>query len=119
MRISDWSSDVCSSDLFLLVTAPALAEEAGDRAPVTILISIDGFRADYLDRGITPTLSRLAAEGAHGALRPSFPTKTFPNHYAIVPGKDRKSGGSGKSVSGRVVLGGCRISNKKKKKKKK
>src|SRR3546814_19916307 len=79
MRISDWSSDVCSSDLFLLVTAPALAEEAGDRAPVTILISIDGFRADYLDRGITPTLSRLAAEGAHGALRPSFPTKTFPN----------------------------------------
>src|SRR3546814_13657290 len=72
---------------FLLVTAPALAEEAGDRAPVTILISIDGFRADYLDRGITPTLSRLAAEGAHGALRPSFPTKTFPNHYAIDTGQ--------------------------------
>jgi len=72
---------------FLLVTAPAHAEEASDRAPVTILISIDGFRADYLDRGLTPTLSRLAAEGAHGALRPSFPTKTFPNHYAIVTGK--------------------------------
>jgi predicted AlkP superfamily pyrophosphatase or phosphodiesterase len=69
----------------LLTSAPAQAQEA--RKPVTILISIDGFRADYLDRGITPNLSRLAAEGARGKLRPSFPTKTFPNHYAIVTGK--------------------------------
>lgn len=72
-----------------VLTAPthAHADDAAPRAPVTILISIDGFRADYLDRGITPNLSRLAAEGAHGQLRPSFPTKTFPNHYAIVTGK--------------------------------
>lgn len=69
----------------LLTSAPAQAQDA--RKPVTILISIDGFRADYLDRGITPNLSRLAAEGARGKLRPSFPTKTFPNHYAIVTGK--------------------------------
>lgn len=63
------------------------AAEPGARKPVTILISIDGFRTDYLDRGITPHMSRLAAEGARGKLRPSFPTKTFPNHYAIVTGK--------------------------------
>ena len=42
------------------------------KAPVTILISIDGFRPDYLDRGVTPVLSRLAAEGARAAMRPSF-----------------------------------------------
>lgn len=71
---------------FLLPFA-AQAQDVEARRPVTILISIDGFRADYLDRGITPNLSRLAADGAHGALRPSFPTKTFPNHYAIVTGK--------------------------------
>jgi predicted AlkP superfamily pyrophosphatase or phosphodiesterase len=71
--------------LLLFVAAPVAAQET--RKPVTILISIDGFRADYRERGITPTLSKLAAEGAHGALRPSFPTKTFPNHYAIVTGK--------------------------------
>lgn len=71
--------------LLLFVAAPAHAQET--RKPVTILISIDGFRADYLGRGITPNLSKLAADGAHGALRPSFPTKTFPNHYAIVTGK--------------------------------
>lgn len=73
--------------LVLSIAAPARADEGDARAPVTILISIDGFRADYLDRGITPNLSRLAAEGARGKLRPSFPTKTFPNHYAIVTGK--------------------------------
>ncbi|MBD3733194.1 MAG: alkaline phosphatase family protein [Sphingopyxis sp.] len=71
--------------LLLFVAAPVAAQET--RKPVTILISIDGFRADYRERGITPTLTKLAAEGAHGALRPSFPTKTFPNHYAIVTGK--------------------------------
>ena len=73
--------------LALALPLAAQAQDAADRDPVTILISIDGFRADYLDRGITPNLSRLADEGAHGKLRPSFPTKTFPNHYAMVTGK--------------------------------
>ena len=77
--------------LFLPFAAEAREESA--RKPVTILISIDGFRADYLDRGITPKLSKLAAGGARGKLRPSFPTKTFPNHYAIVTGKRPDSNG--------------------------
>ncbi|HEX6106023.1 MAG TPA: ectonucleotide pyrophosphatase/phosphodiesterase [Gemmatimonadales bacterium] len=52
-----------------------------------VLVSLDGFRSDYLDRGLTPTLARLAAEGVRaGALVPVFPTKTFPNHYTIVTG---------------------------------
>ncbi|MEE4452354.1 ectonucleotide pyrophosphatase/phosphodiesterase [Novosphingobium resinovorum] len=55
--------------------------------PVTILVSIDGFRADYLDRGVTPNLSALAARGISAAMRPSFPSKTFPNHWAIATGK--------------------------------
>ncbi|QKG71527.1 alkaline phosphatase family protein [Erythrobacter mangrovi] len=80
-----------------LSAVPAHAEEA-DR-PVTILISIDGFRADYLDRGITPTLSALAAEGATGPMRPSFPTKTFPNHYTVVTGlRPDRNGISGNNM---------------------
>lgn len=56
------------------------------QAPV-VLVSLDGFRPDYLGRGLTPVLDRLAAEGAHAeALRPSFPTLTFPNHYTLVTG---------------------------------
>lgn len=65
---------------------PAAAAPVANRAPVTILVSIDGFRPDYLDRGITPRLSALAADGVRAAMRPSFPSKTFPNHYAIVTG---------------------------------
>ncbi|WP_420801969.1 ectonucleotide pyrophosphatase/phosphodiesterase [Sphingomonas cavernae] len=70
-------------------TPPANIAQAQQqaRAPVTILISIDGFRPDYLDRGMTPVLSRLAAEGVRGAMRPAFPSKTFPNHYTLVTGK--------------------------------
>jgi predicted AlkP superfamily pyrophosphatase or phosphodiesterase len=52
-----------------------------------ILVSIDGFRPDYLDRGKTPTLSALAADGVRAeALKPAFPTLTFPNHYTLVTG---------------------------------
>jgi predicted AlkP superfamily pyrophosphatase or phosphodiesterase len=66
--------------------SPRPAEQAEIREPVTILISIDGFRADYLERGITPHLRALAERGVSAAMRPSFPTKTFPNHYTLVTG---------------------------------
>ena len=65
--------------------APVLAVVA-DRAPVTILLSIDGFRADYLARGATPNLARLAANGVVALMRPSFPSITFPNHWTLVTG---------------------------------
>ncbi|WP_304186416.1 ectonucleotide pyrophosphatase/phosphodiesterase [Phenylobacterium aquaticum] len=70
--------------LLCLVGAPAFA---ADR-PLTLLISIDGFRADYLDRGVTPALSALAAGGvrAKAGMRPSFPSLTYPNHYTLVTG---------------------------------
>jgi predicted AlkP superfamily pyrophosphatase or phosphodiesterase len=71
--------------LLLLWAGFCAPASAGQRPPV-ILISIDGFRSDYLDRGVTPVLSRLAADGARGAMRPSFPSKTFPNHYTLVTG---------------------------------
>lgn len=85
--------NICAALATALVLAGCAAQSpakphvpGGAERPVVVLISIDGFRADYLDRGVTPHLSRLAAEGAHGAIRPSFPTKTFPNHYSLVTG---------------------------------
>ncbi len=52
-----------------------------------ILISIDGFRWDYLRKYDAPTLQRLAATGVHATrMTPSFPSKTFPNHYTLVTG---------------------------------
>ncbi|MDB5465422.1 MAG: type phosphodiesterase/nucleotide pyrophosphatase family protein [Phenylobacterium sp.] len=70
----------------LALAACATASSPPPAAPLTILISIDGFRSDYLDRGVTPTLSSLAAHGVRGTMRPSFPSKTFPNHYALITG---------------------------------
>jgi predicted AlkP superfamily pyrophosphatase or phosphodiesterase len=69
----------------LLMLAAACASAAA--APPLILVSLDGFRPDYLERGVTPNLNRLAAEGARAvAMRPSFPSVTFPNHYTLVTG---------------------------------
>ncbi len=68
-----------------LLFTPVTAAIAKDDA-VTILISIDGFRPDYLDRGITPHMSALAKSGVRGRMQPSFPTKTFPNHFTLVTG---------------------------------
>ena len=65
-------------------TAPEQPEGAGD--PLVILVSIDGFRPDYLDRDVTPTLNTLKADGAFAVMRPSFPSVTFPNHYTLVTG---------------------------------
>ncbi|NNE71669.1 MAG: sulfatase-like hydrolase/transferase [Rhodothermales bacterium] len=62
-----------------------------DREPsdqTLILISFDGFRADYLDTFDVPNLRALAAGGvwARDGIKPVFPSKTFPNHYAIATG---------------------------------
>lgn len=79
----------------LLLTAacapmrPAPAPTTTATAPRTpvILISIDGMRPDDLDRGVTPHLRRLATQGVRAeAMIPSFPSKTFPNHYTLVTG---------------------------------
>jgi len=58
-----------------------------DLKPTVILISLDGFRYDYIDKYSSPTLNKLAKGGVRAKwMIPSFPTKTFPNHYAIATG---------------------------------
>ncbi|KAH6605184.1 hypothetical protein Trco_006891 [Trichoderma cornu-damae] len=56
-------------------------------APTTVIISLDGFRADFLQRGLTPTLSAFVKEGVSPKwMHPSFPSVTFPNHYTLATG---------------------------------
>jgi len=58
-----------------------------DLKPTVILISVDGFRYDYLDKYQPKILNELAKKGVRAKwLIPSFPTKTFPNHYTIATG---------------------------------
>lgn len=57
-------------------------------APTTILISLDGFRADFLHRNLTPALSAFIRDGVSPKyMMPSFPSVTFPNHFTLVTGK--------------------------------
>lgn len=59
-------------------------------APKLILISFDGFRADYLHPKLTPTMARLAKEGVQAlTMRSMYCTKTFPNHFSIATGSFR------------------------------
>jgi predicted AlkP superfamily pyrophosphatase or phosphodiesterase len=52
-----------------------------------LLVSFDGFRWDYPDLYDTPNLDKLAARGVKAdRMIPSFPTKTFPNHYTLATG---------------------------------
>lgn len=55
--------------------------------PYVLLISFDGFRADYLDWYPTPNFDRLSRTGVKAdGLKPVFVSKTFPNHYSIATG---------------------------------
>lgn len=56
--------------------------------PYVVMVSFDGFRADYLDRYPAPNFQRVARNGVRAkGLIPVFPSKTFPNHYSIVTGQ--------------------------------
>src|SRR3546814_12085078 len=100
MRISDWSSDVCSSDLAAVATPKIAAllaapyQPAGDQ-PQAIARLADGFEAG------------LAAQTLLGVTG-SGKTYTIAN----VIERDRKSVVSGKTVSVRVDPGGRRIIKK-------
>ena len=78
--------------ILLLFSCSQLEEESSNQIynePGTplILISIDGFRWDYLGKADTPYLDELVASGARSeGLIPSYPSKTFPNHLSIVTG---------------------------------
>jgi predicted AlkP superfamily pyrophosphatase or phosphodiesterase len=78
---------VCSLLTLFSVTALAQPRPIKDLKPTVILISVDGFRADYLEKYPAPTFGMLAKQGVRAKwMTPSFPSLTFPNHYAIATG---------------------------------
>ena len=52
----------------------------------TVIVSLDGFRWDYPQWYNTPFLDFMAEKGVESGLIPSYPSKTFPNHYALATG---------------------------------
>lgn len=84
---------VQSVTLFVMLLLGAASSIYGQPKPVNelkptiILISLDGFRYDYLTKYKPKYLNFLARQGVRAKwLIPSFPTKTYPNHYTIATG---------------------------------
>lgn len=84
---------LCCTAWFLTgcTTLRPAAKPPGD---LVILVSIDGFRWDYLELHEAPALKAIAARGVRAQrMNPSFPSKTFPNHFSLVTGLRPESHG--------------------------
>src|SRR3546814_12542314 len=106
MRISDWSSDVCSSDLSRRpgLSGEVLLQSRRYRLPRLADADRRGRRRGLLG-SVVPGMR--AGDGADGGGSAALPDR----HRQRA---DRKSAVSGKSVSVRVDLGGRRNIQKKK-----
>jgi len=72
--------------IVLLLTACATIKYKKPSETV-VLVSLDAFRWDYDSIYGTPVLDDIARKGVMAVrMIPSFPTKTFPNHYSIATG---------------------------------
>ena len=58
----------------------------GKSGNTTVVISLDGCRWDYPMWYDTPMFDFMAEHGLSSGLIPSFPSKTFPNHYTLATG---------------------------------
>jgi len=55
--------------------------------PYVVMVSFDAFRHDYIDRYKPAAFLDVASRGVQAtAMIPSFPSKTFPNHFTLVTG---------------------------------
>jgi len=74
--------------LLLVVSMAVLPWQAwaAGRDNYTVIISLDGLRWDYLDAYDVPFMNQLARDGVKAVMQPSFPSKTFPNHYTLATG---------------------------------
>src|SRR3546814_12509989 len=105
MRISDWSSDVCSSDL---LKADLLEMEK----------MIDGYltfaRGEGDEPAIVANVSALIESTVAGWQRNGTRIDCHIESHLELPVRDRKRVVEGTGVSGRVELGGRRVSKNKK-----
>lgn len=55
--------------------------------PYVVMVSFDGFRHDYVEKYNAVHFKEFIKKGSKAkGLIPSFPSKTFPNHYSLVTG---------------------------------
>src|SRR3546814_19904666 len=122
MRISDRSSDVCSSDLDSLVSKPAVTAADGSvrltgldpATNYTVVVDASGY-GDFSANNVAVVSGKNLSLGyALGAMTLDTVVVTGTSLAAVdTTSEDRKSVVSGKSGSVSVELGGCRSIKKK------
>jgi predicted AlkP superfamily pyrophosphatase or phosphodiesterase len=101
-RSGIWARAAFFFALLLTVSAGLLAQSFGKEIevanppngaaqqakPYVVLVSLDGFRYDYVKKYTAPNIAALAARGASApdGMIPSYPSTTFPNHLALITG---------------------------------
>lgn len=85
-----WGCSTTSDHSSLVKTDPKGLQtnsEAAMKKPYVVMISLDGFRHDYIDMYKPPFLSSMVKKGIKSkSLISTFPSKTFPNHYSLATG---------------------------------
>jgi predicted AlkP superfamily pyrophosphatase or phosphodiesterase len=72
---------------FVLQSQIGFTQNKEKEKPYVVMVSLDGFRHDYVQRYQPPFLSKLIKEGTSAkSMIPIYPSKTFPNHYSIITG---------------------------------
>ena len=62
-------------------------DDKNSASNTVVLVSLDGFRWDYIEKHGAKNLAAIAKSGVRATkMRPVYPTKTFPNHISIITG---------------------------------
>src|SRR3546814_16308310 len=111
MRISDWSSDVCSSDLLdNYIPTPERAVDGAFLMPVEDVFSISGrgtVVTGRIERGIVKVGEEIEIVGIKDTVKTTC-TGVEMFRKLLDQGQDRTSVVQGKRVAVRVVSGGRR-----------
>ena len=76
-----------SQDTSQQIIQGRLNDKSQQSKPYVILISADGFRADFTEKYNASFLKSIQQIGVRAKyMQPSYPSVTFPNHYSIVTG---------------------------------
>ena len=83
----------CSLKLLLLFMG-LICHCFASQKPLTLLVSFDGFRYNYLERTDTPNFDKLISSGVKAKwIQDVFVSLTFPNHYTLATGLYEESHG--------------------------
>src|SRR3546814_20683992 len=108
MRISDWSSDVCSSDLIEIVETPVPLPLPGQLQPPPSVKPKAGPPTARVDAANRAATKEPISSGDINAVQVSHWTEGALHRLYAAHERDRKSVGTGKRVEVRVDPGGFR-----------